>query len=148
MIAGGECLAEPSIELTWSPTDAHFGVIFTALERETAPVIGPCRIEPVALLLRGSDGQVVGGLWGRIVYAWLVIEMLVVPEDMRGSGVGTALIAAAESAARSRGCTGIHLTRLDFQAPAFYERLGFSIFGVQHDVPPGHSCAYLQRMIR
>ncbi len=121
--------------------------IFTALERETAPAIGPCVIEPLALLLRDPDGTVVGGLWGRIVYRWLVIEMLVVPPHRRGGGAGTALIAQAEQAARARGCTGIHLTRLDVQAPAFYERLGFSTFGVQHDVPPGHSCFYLLKRL-
>jgi len=147
MSAGGANPASARIELTWSPTDAEFAVIFTALERETAPVTGPCRIEPMALLLRDLDGQIVGGLWGRIVYAWLVIEMLVVPPHLRGTGAGTALIAGAEAAARSRGCTGIHLTRLDFQAPAFYERLGFSTFGVQQDVPPGHSCSYLLKRL-
>ena len=147
MSAGGAVPANAQIELTWSPTDAAFAVLFTALERETAPVTGPCRIEPLAVLLREPDGRVVGGMWGRIVYGWLVIEMLVVPPHLRGTGAGTALIARAEEAARSRGCTGIHLTRLDFQAPSFYERLGFSTFGVQHDVPRGHSCFYLQKRL-
>jgi GNAT superfamily N-acetyltransferase len=143
MNSGGVRPAPPCIELTWSPKDTDFAAVFTALEIETAPITGPCRIEPLALLLRDPAGSVAGGLWGRVVYSWLVIEMLVVPPHMRGMGAGTALIAHAEEAARSRGCVGIHLTRLDFQAPAFYERLGFSTFGVQHDVPPGHSCSFL-----
>jgi len=147
MKAGGATPAQPSIELCWSPTDADFAAVFTALERETAPVTGPCHIVPLALLLRDAKGRPVGGLWGRIVYSWLVIEMLVVPAEMRGMGAGTALIAQAQDAARSRSCLGIQLTRLEFQAPAFYERLGFSIFGVQDDVPPGHRCFYLLKRL-
>ncbi len=147
MNRGGADPASTGIELTWTPTDAQFVSLFTALERETAPAIGPCVIEPMALLLRDPDGSVVGGLWGRIVYTWLVIEILVVPRHRRGIGAGTALMAQAEQAARARGCTGIQLTRLDVQAPSFYERLGFSTFGVQPDVPPGHRCFHLLKRL-
>ena len=147
MREGGSARAIPAIELNWAPTEDHFAAIFTALERETASVTGACQITPVALLLRDPDGHVAGGLWGRIVYSWLVIEMLVVPPSMRGAGAGTALVRQAEAAARLQGCVGMHLTRLDFQAPTFYARLGFSTFGVQNDVPPGHRCFYLLKRL-
>jgi GNAT superfamily N-acetyltransferase len=135
------------ITLTFAPKDEDFAAIFQALELETAPVTGPCRIDPVALLLHDQAGAVTGGLWGRIVYNWLVIEMLVVPASLRGTGIGTALMQRAEHTARARACTGIQLTRLDFQAPAFYEHLGFITFGVQADVPPGHSCFHLLKRL-
>jgi GNAT superfamily N-acetyltransferase len=146
-LAMGAALQAARISLSFAPRDEDFAAIFLALERETAPITGPCRIDPVALLLHDSAGAVTGGLWGRIVYNWLVIEMLVVPAHLRGTGIGTALMRGAEQTARARACTGIQLTRLDFQAPAFYEQLGFITFGVQADVPPGHSCFHLLKRL-
>jgi GNAT superfamily N-acetyltransferase len=130
-----------------APTEADFTAIFEALEAETAQTIGPSRIEPLAILLHDPAGQVVGGLWGRVVYAWLVVEMLFVPAALRGCGLGAALMREAEHAARSRHCVGLHLTRLDFQAPAFYERLGFHTFGILDDVPPGHRCFHMRKRL-
>ncbi len=137
----------PQISASFSPSDADFAALFTALERETAPITGPGLPETLALLLHDPQGTVTGGLWGRIVYSWLVIEMLVVPAACRGTGTGTALLQQAEQLARGRGCVGIHLTRLDFQAPGFYERNGFTNFAVQHDVPPGHRCFYMLKRL-
>lgn len=95
------------------------------------------------MLLRNETGTVVGGLWARTNYAWLVIEMLFVPEQLRGRGVGSRLVQKAEAAARVRGCIGMQVDTFDFQARAFYERLGFAVFGIQEDLPPGHRCFYL-----
>jgi GNAT superfamily N-acetyltransferase len=144
---GGSVAASCPITLTFAPVEQDFIALFRALEQDTALEAGQCRIEPVALLLHDDRHLVIGGLWGRIVYNWLVVEMLVVPAAMRGTGLGTALMGQAEAVARDRCCVGLHLTRLDFQAPAFYERLGFSIFGQQNDVPPGHTCFYLQKTL-
>jgi GNAT superfamily N-acetyltransferase len=140
-------IAGPSITYSYAPSEADFAAIFRALDRETAAVTGPCLIEPFALLLRDDEGAVTGGLWGRFVYSWLVIEMLFVPEPLRGTGAGTALMRMAETAARAHGCTGLQLTRLDFQAPSFYQNRGFTIDGVQNDVPPGHACYYLSKRL-
>ena len=139
--------AGPRISVSFSPSDADFAAVFLALERETAPIAGPGLPETLALLLHDPQGAVIGGLWGRIVYRWLAIEMLVVPPAMRGAGAGRALMCQAEQIAHGRGCIGIHLTRLDFQAPDFYERNGFTNFAVQDDVPPGHRCFYMLKRL-
>jgi GNAT superfamily N-acetyltransferase len=129
------------------PTQDDFTTLFGLLDRETAIHIGPCDIQPVAILIRARDGGVLGGLWGRVVYGWLVVEMVFVPSCLRGAGTGRRLMGMAEAEARRRQCVGIQITRLDFQAPYFYELLGFSQFGMQQDVPPGHRCHYLQKRL-
>ncbi len=136
-----------TISLAEAPSDADFAAIFGPLDAETSSVVGACAIQPLAVMLRNPEGAVTGGLWGRIVYAWLVIEMLFVPPGLRGSGAGRALMAAAEGQARARNCIGIQVTRLDFQAPGFYEGLGFTVFGRQADVPPGRHCDYLEKRL-
>ncbi len=85
---------------------------------------------PYALLLRDhATGQTIGGLWGRFIYRWLYIETVIVPEVVRRQNVGTRLLTQAEDAARARGCLGIWLDTLSFQAEGFYTKLGFSVFG-------------------
>lgn len=62
------------------------------------------------------------------------IEALVVAEAERGRGIGSALLAAAVSFARERGCARVRVRSQVFRdrAHAFYEREGFSRVKTQH----------------
>jgi len=53
----------------------------------------------------------------------------------------------AEQEADRRGCIGVWVDTHSFQAPGFYERLGYSPFGVIEDYPPGHSRLFLQKRL-
>ena len=55
--------------------------------------------------------------------------------------------AAAEEIARARGCIGIRLDTMSFQAPAFYRRLGYSEFGRIEDYPPGHTRLWFMKRL-
>jgi N-acetylglutamate synthase-like GNAT family acetyltransferase len=59
---------------------------------------------------------------------WARIESLVVDALARRSGVGAALVEAAESAARHWGCLAVEVTssRRRHDAHAFYQRLGYT----------------------
>jgi ribosomal protein S18 acetylase RimI-like enzyme len=46
------------------------------------------------------------------------------------------------------GCNAIYLDTFDFQAPKFYEKLGFKVFGTLQDYPTGHQRFYLVKQIR
>lgn len=90
---------------------------------------GPSGFAPLAVTLNDpAAGTLIGGLWGRTVYDWLFVELLIVPESLRGHGLGTALLSRAEEAARARGCIGVCLDSFDFQAPDFYRKLGYEEF--------------------
>ena len=87
----------------------------------------------------------VGGLYGKISYGWMFIELLSVPESMRTQGMGSRLMLAAEELAREKGCAGIWLDTFSFQAPGFYRKLGFSEFGHIAEYPPGHTRHFFQK---
>jgi GNAT superfamily N-acetyltransferase len=110
--------------------------------------IGPVKPEALAITLRDPEsGAVTGGLWGASVVGWLYVDLLVVPEGFRGQGLGTELLQQAETIARKRGCIGMWLHTATFQAPGFYEKLGFERFGTVPDYPHGHaSLFYLKRL--
>src|SRR5579883_2390016 len=140
-------IAGVSLSVSETPTAADFRALFAALDDATAPVAGLIQLRPFALLLRDEAGVVIGGLWGRLAYSWLIIEMLFVPERLRHHGVGSALVWAAEAIGRKRDCIGMQVASFDFQAPGFYQRLGFRVFGVQQDHPPGHKHLYLSKRL-
>jgi GNAT superfamily N-acetyltransferase len=135
----------PTMTVTATPSDADFRTIFNKLNDFNAPVVGHAQFVLLAVLLHDEAGEVIGGLWGWTVYSWLIINMLFVPEASRHRGIGTALIAAAETEARARGCAGMQVDTFGFQAQPFYERLGFTVFGVQPNFPPGQRCIFLRK---
>jgi GNAT superfamily N-acetyltransferase len=84
------------------------------------------------------DGQMAGGLIGDTNWSWLHISVLAVEPRHRGQGHGRALMQRAEALARERGCTGTWVDTFSFQAPGFYERLGYRQFGELPSYPDEH----------
>jgi GNAT superfamily N-acetyltransferase len=124
-----------------------FEAIFNALDGASREVIGPAIPRLLVIPVHDDAGAVIGGLWAVSLFRWLHLEMLFVPEAMRGHGVGSALLAMAETQARNRGCLGIYLDAISFQAVPFYEKMGFSTFGVLEDCPPGHRRLFLHKRL-
>jgi hypothetical protein len=57
------------------------------------------------------------------------------------------ILAAGEAEASQRGCIGVYLDTYSFQAKPFYERLGYQVFGVLPDCPPGATKYYLGKRL-
>jgi GNAT superfamily N-acetyltransferase len=136
------------IDVDENPNPAWREAIGMPLRAFNESRIGPLNAKTLAILLRDpSSGEVTGGLWGLSAVAWLYVELLVVPEVFRGRGLGGELMRKAEEVARKRGCIGIWLHTGTFQAPGFYERLGFTAFGTLPDYPPGHATVYYMKRL-
>jgi GNAT superfamily N-acetyltransferase len=101
------------------------------------PTLGAPDYKTVVLAVE-RDGELIGGLSGYSLYGWLCVEVLWVAEHHRRRGIGRALMAEVEMLARERRCVGIYLDTFDFQASAFYERLGYRQFGRLPKWPGGH----------
>jgi GNAT superfamily N-acetyltransferase len=103
--------------------------------------------QPLIVPIEDDRGRVIGGLWGRTAYDWLFMELLVVPEVLRGRGIGTEVVRRAEAEAISRGCHSAWLDTFEFQARGFYERLGYACFGELRDYPPGSARYFMKKML-
>jgi ribosomal protein S18 acetylase RimI-like enzyme len=96
-----------------------------------------------AMQAEGANCLIVGRSGGRIVATYQLtyiaglshratrraqIESVRVASDLRGQGLGRALMADAEARARAAGCRMIQLTtqKARDRAQAFYEALGFT----------------------
>jgi GNAT superfamily N-acetyltransferase len=99
----------------------------------------------LALFVKDEAGQIVAGLSGWTYYGWLAIDLLWVREDLRGQGLGHKLINAAEEEAIFRGCTQVQLDTFDFQAPEFYRKHGYEVFGVLDGFAGNHKRYYLRK---
>ena len=97
--------------------------------------------------LRSESGEVIGAFNGHTWGGCCMVAHLWVHESRRGRGLGRALLQAAEAEAVRRGCPQIVLATQSFQAPGFYERLGYERQAVIRDQPEGHaSFIYVKRM--
>ncbi len=102
---------------------------------------------PLNVFVRDEAGRVVGGLLGWTQWEWLYVDKLWLPEEARGEGTGSRLLALAEDEARARGCRGAHLSTLEYQARDFYERHGYQVFGVLDDYPPGFRRYHMKKTL-
>jgi GNAT superfamily N-acetyltransferase len=116
--------------------DDRAAILAPLAEYNRSQVPGTVR-EPVAILLKDEAGATTGGLWATIAFDWLVIELLVVPEALRGRDLGSAILARAEETGRAKGCIGAWLDTFSFQARGFYEKQGYSVVGEIRDHPVG-----------
>jgi GNAT superfamily N-acetyltransferase len=130
--------------LEHQPTLAHREAIFWLLESFNYSQAGPEPELPLAILIR-EDGcdKIIGGLWGITYYRWMFVELLFVPQELRGKGFGKKMMAKAEAEAERRGCHGSWIDTFTFQACGFYEKLGYKIFGELRSYPPGHSRIFM-----
>ncbi|WP_114240708.1 GNAT family N-acetyltransferase [Dyella sp. C9] len=127
------------------PTGADREAIATPLRAYNRSQVPDLDIRPLVIALRDEQGATIGGLWGETALDWLHVDLLAVPQSLRGQDVGTAMMQQAESIARARGCVGAWLDTFAFQARGFYEKLGYSVFGEIPDHPRGGARYFLRK---
>jgi ribosomal protein S18 acetylase RimI-like enzyme len=97
--------------------------------------------------VREPDGNLKAGIagftWGGSAY----IDYLWVREDLRGTGLGSRLLAAAETEARARGCGQLIVSSHTFQAPDFYLRRGYVEYARAENSPRGHADVHLVKKL-
>lgn len=91
---------------------------------------------PVEFIVRNENAEIKGGILGGIgYYGGLEIRILWVSKELRGQGVGRALLARAEAFAQSNGAAKVMLDTFSFQAKEFYEKCGYHCIGSVPDFP-------------
>ncbi|GAM59217.1 histone acetyltransferase HPA2 [Vibrio ishigakensis] len=93
------------------------------------------------------DEQLVGALTADLLWDWIYISELWVDDSCRGTGLGKQLMAKVEEYAREQGVTGLWLWTQSWQAPKFYQSVGFEEFTRFEGFPKGHSRIGLRKTL-
>ena len=94
-----------------------------------------------------KDGRFIAGVIadvGKDAYGF--VEALFVEEPLRHQGLGTALLKAAEDFSKENGASMILTSAGDWNVD-FFKKNGFLLRGELKDVPKGHDCYELYKMI-
>jgi GNAT superfamily N-acetyltransferase len=137
------------VELTSDPSEEDVRSLEEGLDRFNRDhPLGADRTKvPIAVWAR-RDGRVLGGAHGDTHYGWLYLSLLWVDEALRGQGLGRRLVERFEAEAVTRGCHGCWVDTYGFQAPGFYERLGYREFGRLEDFPLGSARHFFWKPLR
>jgi GNAT superfamily N-acetyltransferase len=139
----------PAITDLTSDEHAFINAKILEFNRARAPFTQDAPFVVLAYGMKDRDGVLIGGILA-VLYCWqcLSVESLWVDERYHRRGYGTALMRRMEAEARDRGCGLMHLDTFDFQAKEFYVKLGYDVFGVLTDCPPGHERYYLKKDLK
>lgn len=74
------------------------------------------------------DGNCLGGITAWRADELVMVDLLWVADDCRGNGLGRRLLSAVEAEGRRLGALRVELNTFGFQAPGFYEKLGYRRF--------------------
>ena len=112
-----------------------FETLVSELRKFNMSHMGNEKSKPLSVIATDDSANLIGGVSGRTIYNQLLIEILWVSESARGCGLGRSLMLRAESEAKARGCIAAQVDTLSFQAPNFYQKLGFEIVGKVAGIP-------------
>ena len=116
------------------PDPLDIELLETQIRREASAAMGLGDEVELAIFVRDA-GRIVAGITGWTWGDCCELQSLWVAPQLRGRGLATRLIAAAEAEAARRGCSQtVHFT-YDFQARRLYDRAGYELVGRVEDFP-------------
>ena len=128
------------------PDPLEIEFLETQIRREASAATGLGDEVELAVFVRDA-GVVVAGISGWTWGDCCELQSLWVEPSLRGRGLATRLLAAAETEAAARGCTQtVHFT-YDFQARALYERNGYELVGRVEEFPSGADVLWYRKRL-
>lgn len=95
--------------------------------------------------VRDDAGKVIGGVQANIFWNGVEIEILWVDPAHRRQGIASRLMTEAEGFAREQGAVIAYLRTV--MARAFYESVGYEVYGVLEDRPVGSVLYHMKKRL-
>jgi len=139
---------EPRVIVTDTADARVDKVVGEGLRRYNAEQSGVDDGRSLAVVVSDPDtNEILGGITGRTSLGLLFIDLVFLPDELRGGGLGSRILKLAEDEGRRRGCRAAMLYTISFQAPRFYERHGWRVFGEIACDPPGTSRIFMTKTL-
>ena len=123
----------------------EWGIIGGGISDFNTQQAGEDNGKSLCFVLQSADGEIVGGVIGATYWDWLHIDLMWIKEAFRGRGYGQRLLKSAEDEALKRGAKSSYLDTFSFQAPEFYKKYGYRVFGELDGFPAGHIRYFLTK---
>ena len=136
---------EFSIVYVEKPEESAWGIIGRGLNEYNHQQAGKENFQRICFALRSSTQEIVGGAVGELYWGWFHLDLLWLKEEFRGQGYGHRLLEQIEAEAQKRGAKHVYLDTFSFQAPEFYKKHGYQVFGELPDFPAGHQRYFLTK---
>lgn len=138
---------EYKIVFVEKPEESAWGIIGRGLGEYNNAKAGQENFQRICFALQSPNGEIMGGALGELYWEWFHLDLLWIREELRGHGYGHNLLASIEKEARKHGAKNVFLDTFSFQAPDFYIRHGYQVFGELKDFPVGHRRIFLAKSL-
>lgn len=98
---------------------------------------GPENAKRICFVVYDMDEKIAGGVIALVYWNWLYIDLMWLRPDLRRKGFGSRLLGLAEDEAKKLGAEHVYLDTFSFQAPEFYKKQGYRVYGELQDFPKG-----------
>lgn len=102
--------------------------------------------DPVCFEIREQE-NFIGWVVVQLFWGQLHIKYLFIEEPYRGQGIGRKLMEKAFEFGKAHGCQFAFFETMNFQAPEFYQKLGFEVEMISHGYDKGTSFYYLRKKL-
>jgi 8-oxo-dGTP pyrophosphatase MutT (NUDIX family)/GNAT superfamily N-acetyltransferase len=129
------------------PSVADCDTVGNALDAYNRQFLGETGFSRVGIFVRDERGEIMAGLVGSTYAGSLFVADLWVHADLRRRGIGRELLVLAERRAVELGCHSVRLDTFSFQAPEYYPRFGYRLYGAL-DYPPHNRRCFLWKPLQ
>jgi GrpB-like predicted nucleotidyltransferase (UPF0157 family) len=102
-------------------------VLFRGISEEAFRAKGLSPIRPFSLFLKDFQGRIVAGVTAAYFYQSLYVDSIWIDLALRRQGWGSKLMQEAEKIGKRHGAHFVIVHTMDFEALAFYEKLGYFV---------------------
>ena len=137
----------PDLVVEDSPAAGDVALLEEQVAAAAAGAAGYGEEQEFGIFARHDDGRVAAGISGIVWGGYCELQAMWVEESLRNRGLGRALVAAAETEARRRGCALVVFHAYDQLARGLYDRLGYETVAVIDDVPAGSAARWYRKIL-
>ncbi len=103
--------------------------------------------ETFSVVIKDQNEKLLGCVMVSFMWNGMSIQSLWVEDAVRGQGLGKKLMTMAEEEGIKRGCALAYTDTFTWQAPGFYEKLGYKIYGKLEGFPEGNALSYYSKKL-
>jgi ribosomal protein S18 acetylase RimI-like enzyme len=107
----------------------------------------PRKSDTYSILVKDGGEKLLGCAIVSFMWNGMSIHTVWVDESARRQGLGQKLMSMVEVEGIKRGCTIAYTDTFTWQAPGFYEKLGYTLYGKLEGFPEGNALSYYSKKL-